>query len=69
MQHSQIDALVKQMNVDTVTGEVNSRVQEIVLRLLGDLFKAIEDLDINQTEVWKGLEYITDLGQANEVGL
>lgn len=44
MQHSQIDALVKQMNVDTVTGEVNSRVQEIVLRLLGDLFKAIEDL-------------------------
>ena len=31
MQHSQIDALVKQMNVDTVTGEVNSRVQEIVL--------------------------------------
>lgn len=69
MQHSQIDALVKQMNVDTVTGEVNSRVQEIVLRLLGDLFKAIEDLDINQTELWKGLEYITDLGQANEVGL
>lgn len=69
MNRQQIDALVKEMNVDTATGPVNARVQQIVVRLLGDLFQAIEDLDISQSELWKGLEYFTDAGQANELGL
>ncbi|MBJ9374478.1 catechol 1,2-dioxygenase [Acinetobacter sp. TGL-Y2] len=69
MNRQEIDKLVQQMNVDTATGEVNPRVQQIVVRLLGDLFQAIEDLDISQTELWKGLEYFTDAGQANELGL
>ena len=69
MNRQQIDALVKQMNVDTATGPVDARVQQIVVRLLGDFFQAIEDLDLSQTEVWKGLEYFTDAGQANELGL
>ncbi|WP_038346124.1 dioxygenase family protein [Acinetobacter baumannii] len=68
MNRQQIDALVKQMNVDTAKGEVDARVQQIVVRLLGDLFQAIEDLDIQPSEVWKGLEYFTDAGQANEPG-
>ncbi|EKU52655.1 MAG: catechol 1,2-dioxygenase [Acinetobacter sp.] len=69
MNRQEIDALVKKMNVDTATGDVNPRVQQIVVRLLGDLFQAIEDLDISQSELWKGLEYFTDAGQANELGL
>ena len=69
MNRQEIDTLVKQMNVDTAIREVNPRVQQIVVRLLGDLFQAIEDLDISQTELWKGLEYFTDAGQANELGL
>ena len=69
MNRQEIDALVKKMNVDTATGPVNERVQQVVVRLLGDLFQAIEDLDISQTELWKGLEYFTDAGQANELGL
>ncbi|MFW1742576.1 catechol 1,2-dioxygenase [Acinetobacter johnsonii] len=69
MNRQQIDALVKTMNVDTATGSVGTRTQQIVVRLLGDLFQAIEDLDLSQTEVWKGLEYFTDAGQANELGL
>ena len=69
MNRQQIDALVKTMNVDTATGSVDARTQQIVVRLLGDLFQAIEDLDLSQTEVWKGLEYFTDAGQANELGL
>jgi len=69
MNRQEIDKLVQQMNVDTATGEVNPRVQQSVVRLLGDLFQAIEDLDISQTELWKGLEYFTDAGQANELGL
>ena len=69
MEHAKIDALVNKMNVDTATGPVDARVQQVVIRLLNDLFKAIEDLDITPSEVWKGLEYMTDAGQANELGL
>ena len=69
MKHADIEALVKKMNVDTAKGAVDQRVQDVVVRLVTDLFKAIEDLDLTQTEVWKGLEYITDAGQANELGL
>lgn len=69
MNRQEIDALVKKMNVDTATGPVDARTQQIVVRLLSDLFQAIEDLDLSQSEVWKGLEYFTDAGQANELGL
>ena len=69
MNRQEIDQLVKKMNVDTATGPVDARVQQIVVRLVSDLFQAIEDLDISQTELWKGLEYFTDAGQANELGL
>jgi len=69
MNRQQIDTLVKKMNVDTATNPVDTRIQQIVVRLVGDLFQAIEDLDISQTELWKGLEYFTDAGQANELGL
>ena len=69
MNRQEIDKLVKEMNVDTATGTVNPRVQQIVVRLLGDLFQAIEDLDLSQTEVWKGLEYFADAGKSNELGL
>ncbi len=69
MNRQEIDQLVKKMNVDTAIHEVNPRVQQVVVRLLGDLFQAIEDLDISQAELWKGLEYLTDAGQANELGL
>ncbi|WP_347452691.1 catechol 1,2-dioxygenase [Acinetobacter thermotolerans] len=69
MNRQEIDALVKKMNVDTATGPVDERVQQVVVRLVADLFQAIEDLDLSQSEVWKGLEYLTDAGQANELGL
>ena len=69
MKHTDIEALVKKLNVDTAKGAVDKRVQDVVVRLLTDLFKAIEDLDLTQTEIWKGLEYITDSGKSNELGL
>ena len=69
MERKQISDLVKQMNVETATGPVDTRVQEIIVRLVTDLFQAIDELDIQPSEVWKGLEYLTDAGQANELGL
>ena len=69
MTHTEIDALVKHWIVDSATRPANPRVQEIVLRLMADLCKAIEDLDIQPSEVWKGLEYLTFTGSRNEFGL
>lgn len=69
MTHTEIDALVKSWIVDCAIRPANPRVQAIVLRLMGDLCKAIEDLDIQPSEVWKGLEYLTFTGARNEFGL
>ncbi|BAK76566.1 catechol 1,2-dioxygenase [Pseudogulbenkiania sp. NH8B] len=69
MTHAEIDALVKSFLVDTATGEVNPRVQQIAVRLTSDLFKAIEDLDLSPSEVWKGLEYFAEAGATHELGL
>ena len=69
MNTQEIEKIVKKINVDTAQGDVDLRIQQIVVRLTRDLFQAIEDLNISQTELWKGLEYFTDAGQANELGL
>ena len=69
MNREQISDLVKQMNVDTATGPVDTHIQKIIVRLVTDLFQAIDELDIQPSEVWKGLEYLTDAGQSNELGL
>ncbi|MGN5478432.1 catechol 1,2-dioxygenase [Cupriavidus basilensis] len=70
MTHAEIEALVKQFIVDTATqGTPNPRVQQVVVRLTTDLFKAIEDLDLSQSEVWKGIEYMAEAGASQELGL
>ena len=53
MKHTEIDALVKSWIVDAADKPANPRVQQIVLRLVGDLCKTIEDLDISATEFSK----------------
>lgn len=47
----------------------NLRVKRIVNRLVGDLFRTIEEFDIQPDEFWTGVSYLTRLGQANEGGL
>lgn len=69
MKHSEIDALVKSWIVDAADRPANPRVQQVVLRLVSDLCKAIEDLDIQPSEFWKGLEYLSVAGSRNELGL
>jgi len=69
MKHAEIEQLVKNFIVDTARGPVDARVQQVVVRLLGDLFKAIEDLDLQASEIWKGIEYIAEAGAAHELGL
>src|SRR2546421_9162375 len=46
-----------------------ARVKQIVHRIVSDLFRAIEDLEITPEEFWTGVSYINDLGAAGEAGL
>ncbi|MFX1676357.1 catechol 1,2-dioxygenase [Paraburkholderia sp. A2WS-5] len=54
-------------NIDGNDG--NTRFKQIAHRLLGDLFKAIDDLDISPDEVWTGINYLNKLGQDGEAAL
>jgi catechol 1,2-dioxygenase len=47
----------------------NKRTKAIVHRLLTDLFKAIEDLNITSDEYWAGIAYVNELGARGEAGL
>lgn len=69
MTHNEIDTLVKSWIIDTATGPVNPRVQQVVFGLVSALCKTIEDLDIQATEFWSGLEYLREAGVRNELGL
>lgn len=53
--------------LDTEGG--NPRTKQIVHRILSDLFKTIEDLEITSDEYWAGVAYINRLGTAHEAGL
>ncbi|CAE6756453.1 catechol 1,2-dioxygenase [Paraburkholderia nemoris] len=61
------DLLKAAANVGSQDG--SARAQQIVLRLLGDLFKAIDDLDMTPDEVWAGVHYFNKLGQDCEAAL
>jgi catechol 1,2-dioxygenase len=69
MNHADIDTLAKNWVVDAADRPADPRVQQVVVRLLGDVCKAIEDLDITPTEFWNGVAYMAAAGAANELGL
>jgi len=69
MNHADIETLAKNWVVDAADRPANPRVQQVVVRLLGDLCKAIEDLDITPSEFWSGVAYMSAAGAANELGL
>jgi catechol 1,2-dioxygenase len=47
----------------------DERIKRIVDRVVSDLFRTIEDFDIQPDEFWSAMGYLTRLGQAGEVGL
>lgn len=53
----------------TKTREGNERVRRIVGRVVTDLFKAIDDLDITPDEFWNGVAWLTRLGASGQTGL
>jgi catechol 1,2-dioxygenase len=64
----EVQALLDRVaGLDSDTG--NDRMKAIIRRVAEDIFRAIDDLDIQPDEFWAGVAYITRLGQANEAGL
>ena len=61
------DLLKAAANLGSQNG--NARAKQIVNRLLGDLFKAIDDLDMTPDEIWAGVHYFNKLGQDGEAAL
>jgi catechol 1,2-dioxygenase len=61
------DLLKAATNVGSQDG--SARAKQIVNRLLGDLFKAIDDLDMTPDEIWAGVHYFNKLGQDGEAAL
>ena len=61
------DLIKAASNLDGTAG--NARFKQIVHRLVGDLLKAIDDLDITPDEVWAGVNYLNKLGQDGEAAL
>lgn len=47
----------------------NPRTKKIVHRILSDLFKAIDDLNVTSDEYWAGIAYLNQLGARGEAGL
>jgi len=47
----------------------DARLKRIVHRVTSDLFRMIEDFDVQPDEFWSAVGYIAALGQANEAGL
>jgi len=47
----------------------NPRAQQIAARIVGDLFRAIDDLDISPDEFWIGVDWLNRLAQSGQTGL
>lgn len=47
----------------------SARMKEITHRLMSDLFRAIDDLNITPDEYWQGVAWLNDLGAAGQAGL
>jgi catechol 1,2-dioxygenase len=53
--------------LDTEGG--TARTKQIVRRIVGDLFRTIDDFDVSPDEVWAAVDWLTRLGQSGQAGL
>src|SRR5688572_1538185 len=53
----------------TKVTEGNPRVREITHRIVTDLFRTIDELDVKADEFWAAAEWLTRLGASGQVGL
>jgi catechol 1,2-dioxygenase len=49
--------------------EGNPRARALTQRIVTDLFKTIDEMDVTPDEFWKAMDWLTRLGQTGQVGL
>ncbi len=72
-----IDALLKTSPIPNLMDKLagldqpggDTRLKQIVQRVVGDLFKTIDEFDVTPAEFWAAVSYLTEMGQTNEGGL
>ena len=64
----QVQSLLTKVSGMTTEGG-NPRLKRIMHRVVADMFRIIEDFDVQPDEFWSAVGYVTALGQANEAGL
>ncbi len=68
-----MNALTKNQLLARVTepnlGDGNPRARAIAARIVGDLFRAIDDLDVTPDEFWVGIDWLSRLGASGQAGL
>ncbi len=47
----------------------NERMRQITQRIVGDLFRAIDDLDVTPDEFWRAADWLSRLGASGQMGL
>lgn len=47
----------------------NPRVKQVVHRILTDLYKAIDDLDVTPDEYWTAIAWLNEIGASGQAGL
>lgn len=68
MDKNAIDALLRKIE-STEKDSGNPRVQQIVNRIVRDLFLTIEEFDVQPTEFWSAVNYLAEAGRSGEYGL
>lgn len=67
-QTDEIQAFFRQVaGLDSEAG--SPRVKQILIRVLQDCAKAIEDLEITDDEFWRAVDYLNRMGASQEAGL
>jgi catechol 1,2-dioxygenase len=61
------DLLMKVSALGTSDGDL--RFKKIVHRVVSDVFRTIEEFDVQPDEFWAAMAYLTRVGQSNEIGL
>lgn len=69
MKPAEIEKLARYYITGTAKGTTNPRLQDILIRLMSDLFKAIDDLDISEDEIWAAIDFLEETGKNGELKL
>jgi catechol 1,2-dioxygenase len=49
--------------------EGNPRMKQLILRIINDVARIIEDMEVTPDEFWKGVDYLNRMGAGSEAGL